>query len=149
MIAGEPRSNVTAATIFAASRRPAMQREARRTPTRTSVKWSSAARDTNETMLCDVAGLSGSLGRLSVTRASVSVSLEDGAGMLLTCSGGTHHRLRPLGEGTLSCRLCKVSAQWFGSTMTGTQSVSAACCCSLHAECRWGKDNTTLQQFAF
>lgn len=106
VIAGEARSsNVTAATIFAASRPTAMKR--RLTPTRTSVKWSSANRDTNETTLCDVAGLSGSLGRLSVTippLSSLSVSLKEGAGMLLTCSG-THHRLRPLGRelGAVGC----------------------------------------------
>lgn len=128
VIAGEARSNVTAATIFAASR-PAVKR--RLAPTRTSVKWSSAHRDTNETTLCDVAGLSGSLGRLSLMPPSLSVSLKEGAGMLLTCSGritGSAHMGRELGA--VGC----VKSPPSGSAWIWQEPCQR--CCPLHAEWR-------------
>lgn len=126
------RSNVTAATIFAASR-PAMKGDL--TPTRTSVKWSSANRDTNETTSRDVAGLSGSLGRLSVISPTVGFCFSERSSRHVVDMFGAHHRLRPLGRdlGAVGC----VKSPPSGSAWIWQEPCQR--CCSLHAEYRWGK----------
>lgn len=91
--------------------------QTKETPTRTSVKLSSANWDIKVTMLWD-AGVSSFLCCLSLISSSLSVSLEV-CGMLLTCS---RRILSPAhsGEGLFTSEgSCGGSALWSAVEMTG------------------------------